>query len=322
MSQTTSNHSTHWLIGGALALTSVFLVVAIVIVNSNADDVTTSTTVSNATPTVTSVYISSSANGGADSYGSGITLTAGSTATVHVNGVFTDTNGGGDIPDNGATVKFFRTAATGGAACSADNNDCYSVSGVSCTLGVASGNTRAYDCPVALQYWADATDAGTYIADNWTASVTVTDTAGPATSSASTKTVEVNSLTALSIPSTIAYGSLALGASTTNVNNVEKTISQSGNTQADVNVSSSAAMTCTTGTIGVGNQEWAVTDVSFGGGGTQLTGTPAQVTGLNVAVRTSEVTDTSSILYWNIVMPPNGAGGSCTGTTTITALAG
>lgn len=322
-SNSSPNNSSHWLIGGALLLTSFFLVIAIVVVNTNADSVSTTASVGNATPAVDSVYISSTSGGGSGTDMTSITLTAGTTKTVYVNGVVSDANGGSDIPSTGVAVKMYRSGATGGASCTADNNDCYAVSGATCTLGAANSTTRTYDCPVALQFWADATDSGTYSAQNWIASVTVTDTAGPATSSANTDTTEVNSLTALSIPSSISYGSLALGAETTNSNNQELTISQQGNTQADVNISSSAAMTCTIGTILVSSQKWATTDVGATDvGATALSGTPTQVTGLNVAVRTSEVTNTSSILYMNISVPTTNVGGSCTGTNTITAIAG
>lgn len=320
---TSQNSSLHWLIGGALALTSVFLVIAIVVVNTNADNVSTSATVSNATPAVDSVFISSTSNGGAGTDLTSVTLNAGTTRTVYVNGVVSDANGGTDIADTAVSVKMYRTTATNGSACAADNNDCYAVAGASCTLGAASGTTRAYDCPVALQFWADATDAGAYSATNWTASVTVVDIAGPATSSANTDTTEVNSLTALTIPGSIPYGTLALAAQTTNANNQDLTISQNGNTQADVNVSSAANMTCTIGNIPVANQKWATTDVGFTDvGSTALSGTPTQVSALNVPIRTNDGVNTSSILYMNIGIPVNGVGGSCTGTDVITAVAG
>lgn len=324
MSKTTSNHSVHWLIGGALALTSVFLVIAIVVVNTNADNVSTTASISNATPAVDSVYISSTSGGGAGTDLTSVTLTASTTKTVYVNGVVSDANGYQDVvqgASSGVVVKLYRSGATGGASCSADNNDCYAVSNAGCTLSGGSGTTQNYDCAVALQFYADATDAGTYSAQNWIASVTVIDTAGPATSSAVTDTTEVASLTALSIPSSIAYGTLALGASTTNANNQEMTISQNGNTLADVNVHSTAASTCTIGTIPVANQRWSVTDVSYASG-TALTGSAAPVSALDVAIRTNDGANTSAILYWNILIPTTGVGGSCTGTNVISAIAG
>ncbi|HLD21816.1 MAG TPA: hypothetical protein VJB65_02855, partial [Patescibacteria group bacterium] len=309
----------HWVFGAMLVLITVIVMILLIIANSQADDVTTSATISNTAPAVDSVYISDSAGGGVDSYGSGITLSSGTTRTVHVNGVVSDVNGNGDIADTGVTVVLYRSGATGGASCSQDNNDCYSVSGVSCTLANASSTTRTYTCPVALQFYADATDSGTYAAQNWLAKVTVVD-ASAASGNTTHGGVEVNSLTALSIPSTIGFGSLELNQSTTDSNNVEQTVAQAGNTTADVNVSSAAAMSCTSGTIPIANQTWAVTDVVHASG-TTLSDTPAD-TNLGVQIRTADGANTSKVLYWGIQIPASGVGGSCSGTTVISTIAG
>ena len=309
----------HWIFGIFLFMVVSFGIMSFIFMNSQADDVSTSTTVGNVDPAVDSIYISSSAGGGVDSYGSGIVLLSGTTKTVHVNGVVSDNNGKANIANTAITVIFYRSGATGGADCSADNNDCYQVSGASCTLADATDTTRTYTCPLLLQFYADATDSGAYSAQNWLAKVIVTDN-NAATGNSTHGGVEVNSLTALTIPSTVDYGSLALNETTTDANNVEKTIFQAGNSTADVNVSSSASMVCSSGSIPVGNQTWALTDVAHGSG-TVLSGTPTD-TNLGVTIRTSDITNTSQILYWGIQIPVSGVGGSCGGTTYISAIAG
>lgn len=305
---------THWLIGGILLFVGAMVIVALVIIYSQADSVTTTTEVSNVDPVIDSVFVSSSANGGTNSYTSGIVLTAGTTKTVHVNGVVSDANGATDISQ--VNVLFYRSAVTD--ACSTDDNDCYQI--VGCTLSNPTSTTKDYNCQVPLQYYADATDgnSASYSAQNWLARVTVADTSS-ATDIDETNTVEVNTLLALTIPSSITYncdGSCTNNESTSDTTNEEMTITQQGNDAADVNVSGSD-MTCTTlGSIPFGNQEWSLTDVVYESG-TDLTGSAVD-TDLAVGLQTgSSVTKT---LYWNVSVPYN-ATGTCTGSNTITAIA-
>ena len=320
-----NKNSLTWVLGGALVLIGIFVIVGMVLRRSQADDVETTTTVPNVDPTISSVYISSSADGGADSFGSGINLTTGGTKTIHVNGVVEDLNGAADITN--VNVMFYRSDVSGGAACTDDNNDCYK----NWTCDTAAGSTSnrlTYNCPIALQYYTDSTDgsgpngvAGT----NWIARVAVTD--GSATTTNSTNTVEVNTSMALTIPTTIQYGSLALGAETTDSNNQEMSIVQNGNKVTDVEVSTAAAMTCARGTIPIANQEWSLTDVSYGSG-TDLSSSAADTNiGINTNVDDSDgsatnPSDGTRSIYWNIAIPSSGIEGSCTGTTVITAIAG
>ncbi len=97
-------------------------------------------------------------------------------------------------------------------------------------------------------------------------------------------------------------------------------IAQQGNDVADVEVSSAAAMSCTIGTIAVNGQQWSLTDVDFGAGGTNAMTGSAVDTNLNVGYRHGS--NPTKNLFWNISIPSTGVGGSCTGTTTISAIAG
>jgi len=305
----------HWLSGIVLVL-AVGLVTTLIYVKSQADSVTTTTSISNAAPTISNVYISSTANGKVDSYTGGISLIAGTTKTVYVNGTVSDTNGYSDIAS--VSAKFYRSGVTNGATCTTSNNDCYLVSG--CTLSNGSGNTEDYSCAVPLEYYADATDAsGTYAAQDWKAFAIVSDVS---TASANTthSGVEVNTLTALSIPSTLSFGAFGLGTSTTNSNNQDMTITQAGNDIADVAVSQAAALTCTSGSIPAANIQWSVTDISYNASGTFPLDTNPHDTDLAVQLQTSG-TPTTKNLYWNIAIPSSAVSGSCTGTTTITTLA-
>lgn len=310
----------HYVLGIALAMIAVFAAASLVMVNSQADSVSTSGSVTNVAPTIVSKYISAATNGLTDTYSGGTIndLVAGGTRTIHINGVVEDTNGQADIAS--VSVDFYRSGVSGGAGCTASSNDCYKVA--SCTLdttGVTSLQKR-YDCSIDLQYYADSTSTGgEFPTENWVANVKVSDV-GTLNATDSSVNKEMQTLLGLSIPSSVSYGARGLGTSTDASTNQLQAIGQAGNDVADVEVSSAAAMSCTIGTIAVANQKWALTDVEFGNvGATALTGSAVD-TNLNVGYRhgANPVKD----IFWNIQIPANGVGGSCTGSTTISAIAG
>lgn len=311
--------SLHYVLGAALALIAVFVVVALVMINSQATDTNTTVTITNAAPVAEAIYLSNDAETGdggqqVDDYGAGTidSLVSGSTKSLYLTGYVSDTNGALDI--TGVIARLYRTTQT--ITCSADENDCYI--DASCDTFAKADTQLYYSCgPFAVQYFADSTvDGGGYIGDNWTGSVIVTD--GTLTDDI-TLNKEMGLLLSLDIPTAINYNTLALGAETTTENNQMMQLVQFGNDEADVNVSSAAAMVCTIdGTIPVGNQEWALTtDVNYGSG-TDLTTSPVD-TNAYVAYRTG-ASETKN-LHWNIGIPTTGVAGVCTGTTVITAIA-
>ncbi|MFH1537074.1 MAG: hypothetical protein ABID45_03740 [Patescibacteria group bacterium] len=268
----------------------------------------------NAAPTVDSVYVSDTSLEKNDDFGSGIDLVGGSGKNIYINGTVGDVDGA-DYIDT-VEVVFYRSGATGGVACSADNNDCYKIA--TCGLAANDATHKDYDCLINLKYWADATAAGgPYPDEDWKVYVKVTDVGALTDDDATHADIEMNSTLALTIPVSIIYGTHALSFSNTAADNQEKTIVQQGNTQADVEVSGTA-LTCTIGTMPAGNQEWSITDVDHGLG-TDLTGSAVD-TNLDIGYRTDDVTPLTKLLYWSIEVPATGVGGSCTGTNTVTAI--
>ena len=333
--------SDHLVLGGLLFL--VFsLVVALVFVYTRADDTTTSgiasttATINNTAPTVDTVNVGYSDNGGHIASTTGISLTLGSTKTVVVYGTISDANGTdatgtlayGDIVDVSAVL--YRSGATSGTACTADMNDCYrgatstATSGAlgSCVISAAAVTSAHYACTFALQYFTDGTTVGgEFPAQDWQAYVTVTDLS--AATGTGSIAEEVNALLALNIPTSIPYGTFGLGATTTASNNQDMTITQKGNVRADTEVSGTA-MTCSgLGTIPVGNQKWSIVDVGYtDASSTALTGTPVD-TNLDVDYQKDENFSTASstrVLTWNIGIPTSGVRGLCAGTNTISVL--
>lgn len=308
-----NNKLVHWLLGGALFVILI-LIVTLVLKQSQADTVTTTTEIPNASPVIDSIYISSSTNGLADDFSGGtITPNPGATKTLHINGVARDDNGEADITN--VEMAFFRDDL--GTSCTSDQNNCYHVT--NCTLSPNSSITKKYDCEIALQFFADATDVGGRYSDNvWKAWTIVTDSSTATGISSTTK--EVATILSVNIPNAITYGTFSLGAKTASSTNQEMVITQKGNDEADVNVSGSD-MACTDiGTIPVANQKWVLTDLGYDDGGTALSGTPTD-TDLNVGYRDDQNTDVTKSLYWNIEIPATGVKGVCTGSSTIAVIA-
>ncbi|MFH1142292.1 MAG: hypothetical protein ABIH67_03490 [Candidatus Uhrbacteria bacterium] len=316
-------NTTYKIIGLALIMIGVFVAVSFVLVGSMADEVTMNTLVPNSSPSIDYVYISNNQYGFNDDYSNGtITgLIGGSTKTIHINGIVSDVNGDEDI--SSVSVSFYRTNHADAYDCSADANDCYQDdTGNGCSIDTTYGDTTQakFDCPLNLQYYIDATDsdADNYSGTSWTVYVTVTDDDYYSdTDSSITKDIE--SFVSLNIPSTIDFGALALGASTTSDNNVEMTVEQYGNMMADVEVAGEALTCDVNGIIPMANMEWSLSDVGVDADGTYDISADATDTDFNIGLRTTSSVTKS--IYWNITIPASGVEGTCSGTTTITAKA-
>jgi len=249
-----------------------------------------------------------------DSGASGVTLTENATKNVVCSATVTDANGYADITS--VEAKLYRTGV--GSAASDDPNNHYTLAGDSqCVPSGGSGNTETYTCTFAVQFFAEPTDAGSiYASDNWTCLVTPSDSGGAGT--AASDTIEVNTLLALNVTSSINYGNLSLGSTSGSYPKIV-TVTNTGNANMDPQVSSAAAMTCTTGTIPVANQEYADFSFTYGSGYT-LSGTP---TTLNLALpKPTSDTPVTANSYWGISIPSTGISGSCSGSNTFTAVAG
>lgn len=261
----------------------------------------------NATPTVASVSI--------DSGASAVTLIEGTTKSVACAGTVTDTDGYTDI--EAVEGIFFRTSV--GTSTVDDNNNKYTRYGDSqCVPSGGSGNTETYTCTSSVWHYADATDAGSPNAsDTWTCEMRAND--GTATSTAGTDTVEMNSLVALSVDTSIDYGTMAPGSSNTTPT---VTVTNTGNRDMDPQLSG-VDMTSGLHTIAVGQQRYKTFtySLSCSGEGTQLTTTPTTVD-ITLPQRTSESTPVTDSLFWCLDLPNGSAAGAYEGTNTFTATQG
>jgi hypothetical protein len=276
----------------------------------HADTVTTEVDVDNNAPAVGAVEIAGS---------NPITLTESTTTTVNFTTTVSDANSCQDI--DSVTLDFYRsgiTAANCNVAGDTDAQNCYPE--ISCTA-VMSGNTCDsisdtsvdYECSVALQFYADPTDATSPNAgETWEATVTVDDGNDTATG---TDTEEVNTLLALDVTGPIDYGNLSAGTDTGTLNTTA-TVTNTGNVDIDPELSGTNMTDGGTNTIAVANQEYADSAVAYGSG-TDLSTTPTQV-GQTIA-QPSSATPVTDDVHFGLAVPSGTPSGTYTGTNTFTA---
>ena len=301
----------------ALVAIAFILIVGLVIRYTGAADVTTSAEIQNEPPTINTLRFATTAFNTDDLTSTGILPSVGNTRTIHINGLIQDNNGKTDIASSTISLTFFRT--TKGNTCTTDQNDCYRTTTCTFDYTLTSETELAYNCPLDLAYYIDATDtAGAYADDNWTAEVTLADQAGsPATLTA---TIEVNSLLALNLPDGIDYGTRTLGEQSSSTTNVETVLTQRGNTRADVFVSG-GTMDCSAngglGSLATNAQKWSLTDIDYTATTSIALTASDTKTNRNIRLRTDDQNESSKNLYWNIAIPQSGVKGLCTGANTI-----
>lgn len=281
-----------------------------------------SVTVTNALPVASDASI--------DAAAASVTLTEATTKTVTVTFTVTDNNGCSDInahATNKTIAVFYRTNVTNGASCTPDAANCYSMSctgPTGCTPGGEDLNAT-FSCTASVQFYADPTDTGsTYDATTWTATATPRDAAGT-DGTPNSDTIEVNSLTALSLGETptIAYDALALNANT-GTTDESTTVTNTGNRTIDTQVGGygsvsedTYSMVCTIGTIPVANEKYSLVAETAYASKTALV---TNATPNTVVTDIAQGAASSDIIYWGMGLPATGVGGSCTGKVVFTAL--
>jgi len=277
-----------------------------------ADNASSTASVTNVVPVSSAVAIT----------GETITLTENTTTSVVVTATVTDNNGCEDI--DSVSVKFFRTDLT--STGDDDANHRYTQAATldtgTCTAG--GGDLSAnYTATIAVQYYADPTDAGSANATTtWSAKVTPADGSGG--TAGTDDTTEMATLTALDVTAAIEYGALALGADTGEGDDTT-TVTNTGNKSISVQVDGygttdgqGKSMNCTVGSVSIEKEKYATSTATAYASKTALTDTAATVTEFSVAQRTDGATTGS--IYWGFGMPANGVSGDCSGTVVFTAL--
>lgn len=205
-----------------------------------------------------------------DSGASSVTLTENTTKNVVCSGTVTDNDGYANISAVGAFL--YRTSV--GTTSASDNNNLYRLYGDSqCVPSGGTGLSETYTCTFPVQYYADATDSGSaYVSDDWTCGMYPRDTV--ATGTPATDTIEMASLAALDVTTTIPYGSVDANTDTGS-SNQQTVVTNTGNREMDPQVSGTS-MTGS-GTITSSQQKYLASAFTYTSSGTTLSGTPTTV---------------------------------------------
>lgn len=262
--------------------------------------------VNNAAPIVSSVNVNS---------GSAISLGEGQTTPVSLTATVTDNNGCSDLST--VVASLYRSAvafASCDEAGNANNNNCYPVIACStsnCTTGVSAD----YTCTAYLKSYADPTDTNSqYDGQKWIDTFLATDNNSVGTTGSVTPGVTLNSLSAFDVTGTIGYGSLSVGQKTDPLDKIT-TITNTGNTGLDQDLSGEDMNNGVGGTIAVSYQRYALIASTAYSSGTTLT--TSAVTSLVHVAKTTSDTGATKPTYWGLEIPSGTTSGSYTGQNTV-----
>jgi hypothetical protein len=275
--------------------------------------------VANVAPTVLSI----STNGGTL-----ISLTGGeypSTTDVSFVATIQDNNGCADIGSPTSYVMY-RSSVSGAEGCSGNVNNCYTGDtgdyAVTCnsnsTCGVFPDVETVYTCTAAMQYHTDPTvTSSQYAADTWISYFAIADDDAQSVNDTAAG-VNLDMLQALN-SGNLSYGSMNAGDTDATLTD-SNTLTNTGNTALDAEVSSAAAMSDGEGhSIPVANQRADETSgTAWASAAVTLSGTlqEIEVDGTKTTISGSPETDA---IYWGIDIPSDQYPNIYTGTTTVAA---
>ncbi len=267
--------------------------------------VSSSVTVGNSAPTVSSVSVDDAT----DSPSNEVDLSDASSVLVNCTGTITDNNGFANV--TGAAAEFFlNSEGVGDFTGTADDGD-NRYTNTSCELSGGAGNTVDVECTFAVQFYADPGE--------WNCTINATDDLGWGLGWDNTT---VNTLTALSVPASLSFGSLGLGDTSADT---ALTVTNTGNEQIDVSLDGFGggdgdgyAMTCDTGAIDVANLRYDLSSGTDYGSMTSLTDAAVTLSSFDLADGAASTDD----IYWKLQLPSSGVAGACSGTVNVNAVSG
>lgn len=328
--QNYKNNRFHHFAGILSTISALFFAGLFVYLNSEADNTESQVTVGNSPPTIMGMTISTSS----DEYPlplNSFQPNENNTTTLYISGDIDDLNGCADVETDGdIQAQFYRSGlvtTTCDAVGETDPRSCYALTTTTHpTLGapafcVFSGCTPPgiidtdlhFQCTFPSYHFIDGTDAGSiYPTENWRIQGIVTDSSGASSYHSAGLSSEVETLGAISVPTTLNYGTVSSGDTSS-----EQTlaITNTGNkSTVGAQVMSSAAMNCSiAGTITIGSQRFASSTSNYYAK-TVLTSGVQSISGVNVAKQTAIGVPSSANSYWQIQLPGDGIAGTCTGT--------
>ncbi|HEX4798925.1 MAG TPA: DUF2341 domain-containing protein, partial [Candidatus Paceibacterota bacterium] len=257
-------------------------------------------------PTITALSL----NGGND-----IVLTGGATTTVYATGTVSDLNGYDDI--EGATTTIFRSGV--GESCGANNNNCYVAGNSQCGMQNCSGYTCEVSCSIDMYYHADPTDIGTFAAETWRALLRVND-AGGSVATATAPSIDLLTLRAIAVDSSINYGSLAVNDDTGSYN-ATTSVQNIGNDSLDIAIEGTDLTDGGSSSIPVNEQKFATSTFTYA---SCVYCSQLATTTTNIKMDLSKPAATTPAvidqLFWGIAVPLGVAGTVHQGANTFYAI--
>jgi len=244
--------------------------------------------------------------------GNNITLIENATILVSATGTVSDPDGYSDITS--VQGKLYRSGV--GPDCALDDNNCYE--DTSCATSSCSGNSCEYTCEFNVQFYAEPTDTGSYAVaqgwdtQHWEAWVKVIDsTSTSSTATNSAQTVDVNTLAALNVDSSITYDALDPG---TNMPNLIKATNatNTGNVPIDIQIKGDDMTGPGGAVIGIENQRYATSSVAWSSGYTASS--TYQTLEVDLPKPTTSPSNSTDIIYWGWGVPTSKPAGTYTGT--------
>jgi hypothetical protein len=268
-------------------------------------------TVNDVAPTISNILFNNSASISLNMKGeSNKTVYASSTSV-------TDNNGCADIV--GASSTVYMSNVSGGAACTADDNNCYKITSANCTVSGCSGVTANVVCNTALAYYASPTDAS---GDNprstyyWVASINIYDGSNIG-SAASAAAVDVVSAAALDVTeATIPYGIIMAG-NNSGLADATTTVVNYGNCPLNSDISGTW-MSQGGLHIHAANQKYDLITFNYPAATYSLSSTTPATLDTNIA-RPNTSSDFAQPVYWGINIPSGTNSGVYNGTNTFQA---
>jgi len=243
--------------------------------------------------------------------GSSVTLSAGSTKTMSCLISIQDFNGGNDINNTNGTFYFYLNQSSDPN----DNNTHYT--NATCTEDSANGFYVNWTCAFDLMYYANN--------GSWKANFTVKDKYNM-TSNRYTN-VTINQLYALNVTSTIDFGNMAVGdtsttpteANITNLGNVNINISLYGFGGENEITGAGLAMICDQRNISISNERYAISSIAYDSM-TSVPTSPSFIAGLTIPQQTDDSQQEINTTYWRLhVNVSTNPFGVCNGTVIFSA---
>ena len=234
--------------------------------------------------------------------GSNIALLPGITTRVYATGTVTDLNGYADLAHG--TTTFYRSGVTGGAACAANNNDCYISNDAKCDFTGCSGNSCNLVCYADIYFHADPTDAvSTYSGQEWFAFMEVKDNSGGYDFDTAIG-VDVSTLRAMNVNGAINYGSVAVSADTGSTN-ASTVVQNQGNVGINVEIGGSDMSDGASSRIPSTYQKFATSTFTYSSCTScrQLSSTTPYALDVELNKPTVASPLVSDDVYWGIAVP-------------------